>query len=159
MSGFPTRPSRATFGPTPVNVAPVKDPDRYLAADIGDLMMWQISGLGVASNQAWALLDFTGPSTLTFDSGGEYWDPDDDQADPTPTRNGTGDYELEYAATYPDKDGTAITTSFTAAKAFPQTTSDYRAVASIDVDSRTVLIKIFDSAGSPVDCDVLVEVV
>jgi hypothetical protein len=158
MSGFPTVPSRASFGPTPVDVAPVRDPDRYLAADLGDLMMWQISGSGVAVSKAWALLDFTGPSTLTFSAGHECWDPDDDQADPTPTRNGTGDYELAYSATYPDKDGTAITTSLIAAKPYPQTTSDYRATAKIDVDNRTVLIKIYDSAGSPVDCDVLVEV-
>jgi S-adenosylmethionine hydrolase len=47
MSGFPIRPSRAAFGPKPVNRRPVRNPAQEMdGPTVGDLLMWQTSGMG-----------------------------------------------------------------------------------------------------------------
>ena len=50
--GFPVRISRSSLGPTPVDRAPVVDPERQLAAATGDLIIWQLANVNVANNIA-----------------------------------------------------------------------------------------------------------
>lgn len=141
--GFPVRISRSSLGPTPVDRAPVVDPERQLGASTGDLIMWQLAGVNVAGDLAWCSVDSTG----AFVDGGEAWDPDDDQADPVCSRLSQGIYSVVYDATYPDREGVARTVALRAAFATPQTeTRGIGAVAKVQADGRTVIVTVFTTA-------------
>lgn len=157
MTGFPTRPSRATFGPTPENRYPVVDPAYELDADIGDLMMWQTAGLGAISASAWAFVHYTAPATVAVTYSAEAWDADGAYV-PTVSRTGAGDYTVTWAATYPDKDAVSQTLSLLWARAHPQSASALSATAVIEADRHSVRVYIYDAAGAATDADVVVEV-
>lgn len=151
---FPDRVSRSAFGPTPTNRGAIVDPERQLSAEIGDLLFWQVAGVGLTADVAWCVVDDAG----AFVVGAEAWDPRQDQADPATVRTGPGVYQVQYDPTVPDKDGTMRTLALRAAVASPQTTSAFFAVAEVGGDGRTVAIKVFDAAGAPADCKFLLTV-
>lgn len=151
MSGFPTRPARATFGPKPVNRFAVRDPERELdGPTIGDLMMWQLAGVGVTCPVAWAYISVDGAGVPTITSSGEAWDPDSASV-PGLTDNGNGSYKVTYAATYHDKDLNDVTTNLIGAAAFVQSINDYRAVAQVQANRREVEVRVRNAAGAPTD--------
>jgi hypothetical protein len=122
MSGFPVRPSRTAFGPKPVNRYPVVNPAQQMdGPTIGDLLFWQVSGLGQTGALAWAFIAVAAgaidvPNVVTA----EAWNPNKDQTAPTITRTGLGIYRVQYAATYPDKDAVAQNTPLTFGLPIPQ---------------------------------------
>ncbi len=154
MSGFPTIPTRLAFGPKPQDTYKAGDPAKHGNAELFDLLFWQVAGSGGQAAGAWALLAWDG-AALSLGASHEAWDPDGAFV-PIVTRSGAGVYVVEYAATYPDKDGNAIATSIKAAKPFVQTTNDFRAVASVS-SSRFITVNVRNSGGSAVDASVLVE--
>lgn len=148
--GFPVRISRSSLGPTPVDRAPVVDPERQLAAATGDLIMWQLAGVNVAGDIAWCVVDSTG----AFVDGGEAWDPDDDQPDPACSRLSQGIYSVVYDATYPDREGSDRTIALRAGFVTPQTeTRGAIGVAKVQADGRTVIVTICDASNSHIDVD------
>lgn len=122
MSGFPNRPSRTAFGPKPANRAPVVNPAQQIdGPTIGDLMMWQLAGGGVVSPLAWAFIPIAAAAIDVANVvTAEAWNPNKDQVAPTPTRTALGVYQVQYEATYPDKDGNAINTALTFGAPIPQ---------------------------------------
>lgn len=156
MSGFPTRPSRAAFGPKPQNRGGIRNPAEQLDADTADLAFWQIAGCSGVADGAWALLTWNGVSMPAAPAASfEAWDPNG-EGTPTVGRTGTGVYTVTYAASYPDKDGIEVTTNIIAAKAFPQTASDVRATVLV-TSGRIVTVYLRNAAGAAVDASVLVE--
>jgi len=151
MSGFPIRPGRAAFGPVPVNRYSVRDPERELdGPTVGDLMMWQIAGMGIVCPIAWVYISLDGAGVPTITSSGEAWDPNSAYL-PALTDNGNGSYKLTYAATYPDKDAVARTTNLIAASAFVQSLTDFRSVAQVQANRREVEVRVFNAGGAATD--------
>jgi len=143
MSGFPIRPTRLAFGPKPENKFVVRDAARELGADIGDLIMWQTSGCGVVVPQAWALIEVIGGPDWSLIASAESWDANGGLL-PTVARSGVGTGTITYAATYPDKDATARTTSLWGAAIDEQvlvTTKEGR--AQINANGRVVDVALF----------------
>jgi hypothetical protein len=122
MSGFPVRPSRAAFGPKPVNRRPVKNPAQEMdGPTIADLLMWQSAGMGVVSPVAWIYVPVAAGAIVTANvAHSEAWNPDSNQTAPTPARTGAGVYTVQYATQYPDKDGALQTTNLRFGAVFPQ---------------------------------------
>lgn len=153
--GWPTRISRSALGPRPLkNRYPVRDHERELGAELVGLAWWQLAGLNVVGERAWALV--RGADGQLLDSG-EVWDPDA-LVVPTTSRTSTGIYVVEYAATYPDDQGNAITLDLRAAEAAPQTATP-NTVATCNVSSsRIVTVRVtLANTGALVDADVLVK--
>jgi hypothetical protein len=154
-AGFPVRPSRSAFGPTPKNREPVNDPEEELDADVADLLFWQVAGLGIVGPLAW--VQFTGASATLLASG-EAYDPHEVIAPPTVSRTGGGIYVVTYPATVIDRKGEERVLSLRWAKPFPQATVNVNAVAKVRADGRTVDVLVYNSAGSGTDAEVLLEV-
>lgn len=153
MSGNPIRPARSDFGPKPVNVEPITDPEQQFDAEWGDLLLWQVSGNGLTADMAWVTCSSAGARLLNA----EAWNPEGDQAPPTCARVSTGLYTVTYAATYNDKDGVARTTNLRAGKVSPMGTAFRVGVASVAGDNRTVTVSIFIDAATPADSAFLLE--
>lgn len=108
MSGYPTRPARADFGPTMVDTSPVRDASRQLDAARLNLLTWQTAGAGLMSPLAWIFATFN--TTSVVHAHAESWNPDGLTSAPyyTPpqiTRLGQGDYRIAWPQTVLDKDG------------------------------------------------------
>lgn len=156
MPGFPTRPSRAAFGPVYVNRSPIRQPSRDVGADALNLLAWQTAGLGVVGERAWALLNWDG-TTLTLAASGECWDASG-LVVPAISRISAGVYVVTYEATYPDEIGAVVSTNLVAAEAFAQATADLRTQATVNSDHRTVNVRVRDAAGTATDITVLLKV-
>ncbi len=152
MAGFPSRISRRSLGPTLKNRYPVRDNEREIGMDTFNAAWWQIAGMNVASDIAWALLDASG----VWVAGAEAWDPDGTTA-PTPAHPSTGTYTLTYAATYPDETGTEIPLTLYAAVPAPQTSADRKATATVAGNVVTIYVRngVTDAL---VDCAIYVAV-
>lgn len=120
MSGSPNRPGRDSFGPDVENSAPVRDPRKQIDAGIFNLLMWQTAGMGLVTPRT-ALLFVAGVGP-TIVSRLEAWNAKQlstgPYADPTLTRNATGDYTVEYPTPVPDELGDDVAISFSWAHAF-----------------------------------------
>lgn len=102
-AGFPRRPSRATFGPTLVNQAKVRDPTKEIGSATFNLSWWQLAACSLQVPLAWVLVESDG----TRLSSGEVWNPNGSGAlRPTVARTGLGVYTVTYAAQYDDESGT-----------------------------------------------------
>lgn len=150
MSSFPSRISRKALGPTYINRRPVRDTKREIGADVFNRAFWQIAGCNATVPLAWALIRGSDGALL---AAAEAWDPDA-LFTPAPLRVSTGVYKLTYAAQYPNHAGQAVTLALFAAAACPQGDDDRRAVARVEAN-RIVHVRVRDSAGAPVDGDVL----
>jgi hypothetical protein len=155
MSGFPTRPSRTSFGPVVlVNRFPVRRNDREIGADTFMLGWWQLAGLGVVTDLAWASITWDG-AAVAVAANGEAWNPGGGYTPPV-ERVAAGTYRLTYPATANDEAGVAVPVAFRGAKAFPQGSGDRRATAEV-TGARVVTVYLRDAAGALVDGSVLVE--
>jgi hypothetical protein len=134
-----------------VNRFPVRNPQHELdGPTIGDLIMWQIAGMGVVSPVTFALLTIAAGPSLTLTASGEAWDPDAGSI-PTIAYVGVGTYTVQYATTYPDKDAITQTTNLLFATALLQTLSDFRATAKVQADKRTIDVRVRNAAGALAD--------
>jgi hypothetical protein len=154
--GFPNRTSRAALGPKYVNKRPVRDGSKEIGAPIANTFLWNDAGMSQTCDRAWALLHIAG-GVATITAAGEAWDPDAGFA-PTPAYVAPGHYRLTYPATVKDENDNDVAPNLVAAKAHPQTTSDYRGVALVSGGGLIVDVFVRDAAGAAVDCDTLVEV-
>jgi hypothetical protein len=133
----------------------VKNPERQLGAEVGQLMFWQLAGIGIVAPRAMAVLDTAADVT----AHGASWDPDRELVAPTTVKNGTGDYTITWPATAPDENGTAVAIVLVAADASPQTDSaKLFANAKIQANGRSARVKIWTDGGVATDCDVLIKV-
>lgn len=151
MAGFPTRPSRAAFGPTFRNAtAGVTNPETHAGAALLGLLAWQAAGNSVAGNLTWALLAWDG-AALTLSASAEAWD-STSAVLPTVARTSAGLYTVTYAASYADETAALITTNLRAAICAAQGTAARYAVASI-ASGRIITVSVFDAAGAAADSD------
>ena len=120
MAGFPTRTTRAAFGPTKRNASVgLVTPEYHAGATEINLDYWQTAGMSLAICRAWALVTWDGATSVSLTAAGEAWDPTA-AAEPTVARSSAGVYTVTYAATYVDETDTAVSTSLLAASATPQ---------------------------------------
>lgn len=152
MSGFPIRPDRLAFGPKPQNRFEVRDSAKELdGPTIGDLMMWQIAGVGVVVARAVAIIALDASGVPSLYAHAEAWNPNGTAAAPTLTDNGNGSYKLSYGTAYGDKDSTSQALALEGAAAFPQTTDDYRGAAEVQSNGYEVEVRVRNSAGTLTD--------
>mgnify|MGYP000882923434 CR=1 FL=1 len=158
MSGFPTRLTRAAFGPTKRNLsAGLISPEYYQGANEVELSHWQVSGMSLAIHRAWALVTWDGAdgaTSVSLTASGEAWDPRA-QYVPTVARTSAGVYTVTYAASYPDETATEVSTALLAASATPQSSSARHATCTIS-SSRIVNVFVWDAAGIAADASFLV---
>ena len=107
MSGFPTRPNRAAFGPTYEEERPVQDAKREIGADIFNLSFWQLSGLGRVAPKAVLVCSVSG-SAVTTEEQMLAFDPDDQLSKLTWSYGGVGDYSVAFQQQYPDEQGNDV---------------------------------------------------
>jgi hypothetical protein len=162
MSGFPNRPTRASFGPRPVNRRVVRSAQHELGDKIGDLMLYTLGAAGVCLDIAWASWKKSeqpggvwanGPVVLH--GAGETWDPDGTFA-PLVERTGAGLFTITYPETVLDKDGQSVALNFRAAKAYAARDSGF-ASATATWTSRIITMKTWvsdTSVGDPDWCGV-----
>jgi hypothetical protein len=137
-----------------VNRFEVRDSARELdGPTIGDLMFWQLAGCNVCVPVAWALIQVVtaAPFSWTLVASAEAWDANGGSL-PTAARTGVGTGTITYAATYPDKDATAITTNFYGADIAEQVlTLAKHARCQVNANKRVVDVALFNLAGAAND--------
>lgn len=157
MSGLPSRPGRDDFGPDVENSAPVRDPRKQIDASIFNLLMWQVSGMGIVAPRT--ALVFVAQPSPTIVSRLEAWNPRQlttgAYADPSLTRNATGDYTVEYPTPVPDEIGEDVAISFTWAHAFVVNADPlvlkHAQAAPVAGNTNRLRVGIFNSAGAAQD--------
>jgi hypothetical protein len=109
MGGFPTRPNRASFGPTYVNERPIANREKELDATKANLLCWQGAGASQAVPKAWILasVDSSG-ETVSISSSGLAYDPDRASTPPSLSYEGSGLYSFSFEQQYPDENGTDV---------------------------------------------------
>ena len=147
MPGFPTRPTRRAFGPTRQDDGVTSDDAKYVGAVHFNLDFWQVAGMGVVAARAACFIDLAaGTPVIAWHT--EAWDPDAEDAAPTLNHPGVGEFQLVYAASYPDEKGTAVATAVKGALAIAQSLTDFRTAQKIAADGITVDLRLRDSAGA-----------
>ena len=155
--GFPTRPTRSSFGPDPVNTRPVRDRERELdGEDIGRLMFHQLAGVGLMVPLVRLRMVADNPPVLT--ERFEAWNPKllntGSFADPTLTREALGIYSIDYPSPIPDHAGTDTNIFFRSALGFCDTDDDddIRVRARVVVATPSIVrFMVRDSAGALID--------
>ena len=162
MSGSPLRPDRGSFGPDVVNSAPVRDSTKQWDASIPNLIMHQISGLGLVAPRT--VLQFSaqvGPVVL---ARAESWNPKrlttGQFVDPGISRTGAGDYLVEYPTPVVDETGTDQVISFLWAIAFVvnavPTTLKHAQAAVVAANTNRLQVGVFNAAGALEDGNTVV---
>jgi len=155
MAGFPTRTTRAAFGPTKRNATTgLINAELYQGATEVNLDYWQTAGMSLSAPRAWALVTWDGATAVSLTAGGEAWDPTNASV-PTVARTGAGVYTVTYAATYVDETDTAVATSLLAAAVSPMSSSSRHATWTIS-SSRIVNVYMWDAAGVAADASFFV---
>lgn len=152
MAGFPSRISRATFGPTREDFDVVPNDVHFVRAFFFELLFRQTAGMNLFSPKAKARI-----TSNALASHDEAWAPDGGGTAPTFLHLGTGHYRLTYAATYLDEEEQAIPPNLTEAKVYVQGATP-RITSAIVSGGTIVNIHIADAAGAAVNADVLVEI-
>lgn len=118
MSGFPTRTSRAAFGPQLSDMRPVVSPQKSVPANAFNAAFWDLAGL--AQTGAKAVLKCTVDSgVVTVAYQGLAFDPDGVLDDLLFTTIGRGVYGFELEQQYDDELGNPIPTGLIAGIAMP----------------------------------------
>src|SRR5690242_6338845 len=107
---FPTRPTRASFGPTLKNARPITNPTQQIPDSAFNSLFWSVAGMGGLSPMAMVLCTAVG-GVIAIASHWEAWAPNGDGVAPTPARTSAGLYTLQYAAQYPDENGAQVATA------------------------------------------------
>jgi len=150
MAGFPTRTTRAAFGPTKLNLSSgLISPEYYQGATELNLAYWQLAGLALAGSRAWVLVTWDGATSVSVTAAGEAWDVTAASA-PTVARSAAGVYTVTYAATYVDETDTAVAVSLYGANITPMSSSSRHATFTIS-SSRIVNVFMWDAAGAAAD--------
>lgn len=157
MGGFPNRPDLASFGPTLVDVAAVRDPTREVGAALLNLMRSQLAGMGIVLPLA--LLRFSAAPSPAVLARAEAWNPrgltSAPFADPQLTRNGAGDYDVVYTSPVTDADGASAALSFTfgfgTVVTPSQTVFRHVMVTPLSGNSAGVKVRVLDAAGGSID--------
>jgi len=159
MSGFPTRPSRAAFGPTRSDTYPVVDPTRYVAASIFNLEHWQTAGLGVVTPLAWAEILISGADAASLGESSEAWDPAGVYV-PAVSKIGVGHYRITYATTYPDELATTVVTNLRWAMATVQSSTFFHSqcVANSAYEMDVYVFDAANAADDPTSFSILVTI-
>ena len=154
--GFPTRAAIDDFGPEIAgNTRAVRDPTKELDFRSWNLMRHQVAGLGLVAPLA--LLQFTSANPPVIQARAEAWNPKRLStglfADPTPTRNGAGDYTWAWTSPTVDEQGNSVPVTFTYAMGWvveadnPGTLKHVRC-AVLTANRNRIRVKRFDAAGS-----------
>ena len=154
MSGAPARPSRSAFGGTLINSGAVRDPTRQLDAAAWNLMVWQVTGLGLIAPRA--MLSFTAAASPVLLSRAEAWNTDrlttGAFADPAFTVNGTGDFTIAWPTPQVDKDGVSAALAFSFAQAFVINTNPavvkHAQAAPVGANPNQIRVCVFNAANA-----------
>jgi len=153
VSGSPLRPDRASFGPTVVNTTPVRDRTRQIGADIANLIMWQLAGMGLTGPRS--VLHFTAQVGPLLLGRAESWNPErlsvGAHADPTITRTAAGNYLVSYPTPVPDENGDEQVISFSWAHAFVVNSNPLvlkHAQAAVEASTNQLRVGVFSSAAA-----------
>lgn len=120
MSGFPTRVSRSSFGPTLEDKWPVVNPKTDIGADSFNLLFHQTAGMNAVTSRGLLYVSVEG-TTVTTVFQGVAWDPNSEMAKITWTRSEAGIYTWSLPqASYEDEEGNAITVSILGGMVLPQ---------------------------------------
>lgn len=157
MGGFPNRPDLATFGPDVINTGIIKDPSRQLSAETFNLLKFQVAGLGLTGFRAMLAFLCTGPTSPL--ARVEAWNPrgltSDPFGDPTITRIGTGEYDVEYPTPVLDQAGSDAALSFAYGVGMiiepSQTVLTHVMVSPLLGNAAGVKVAIFDGTLAPID--------
>jgi hypothetical protein len=158
MGGFPNRPDLAALGPTLVDARPVLNPNQEATAAQFNLLRWQVAGIGLVSHRA--LLIFTANSgAQPILRRAEAWNPKGlstgAHANPTITRNSTGNYDVLYPASVPDELGEMTSLAFAFGQGVvvtpSQTTQRVVVVTPLSGSPSGVKVKVFDSNADGID--------
>lgn len=152
MAGFPVKPLRAAFGPTYIDSFKVSDPQKEMGADILNLMLWQLAGVGIVVPKATIFVDATGAAATTT-SQLLTWDPTGALSLLTWTRTGTGVYTCQFAATYNDLDGNAIATTFKVGPAWVTENNTLASARAVMTTPTLVEVRTYNAAGAAADLD------
>lgn len=148
MSGFPSRPPRDAFGSLRYTDDGIElDPDRTLSARVLQLLAWQVAGLGMTADLAWALVEADG-SLLAH---GAVWNqPRKDGAGtvfapppaPSVAHPSLGVYELAWPTTVPNENGEALAVGFLLGEVTVQ--GPDRSISTIVVAGPTAIVTVYD---------------
>jgi hypothetical protein len=152
MAGFPTRTSRAAFGPTYVNSFKVNDPQKEIDASIYNLAFWQLAASGLATPRAVIFCDASGTGCTTVEQL-LAWDPFRVLGLLVWVRTGTGVYTCQFAATYPDMDGNAIPTNLRPGGAWITEANDKSSAYAKMLSPTQAEVKTYNAAGAAADLD------
>lgn len=155
MSGFPTRPDRAAFGPTLLDASPVRDPTRQLGAGRLNLDAHQVAGLGLVSPRVMIRLTIDGTTPVLI-SRAEVWNPEGltsgDQVDPVLVGISTGRCTISYPTQISDELGEPVGIGFVWGMGLhgddPPTVLKHIRVAPIVATPSIVTVTAFDAAGA-----------
>jgi hypothetical protein len=118
MTGFPSRVSRDTFGPTLRNAWAVENPEIHIPAEAFNTAFHQLAGMNVAHPvRAIVVAEYDGVSAMTVSYRAEAWNSKGDQVHPVVARTGAGVYTVTFAASYLNELGASVPTSLLYAKA------------------------------------------
>lgn len=152
MAGFPSRVSRAIFGPKRVDTMPAPNDVNFVRDFFFNLIFWVVPGLVQTAAKAGA---FIKSADGTLYSHEEAWHPDGGPA-PTPSKVGTGHYRLVYANTYKDEEDNDVAPALTRARGFVQSSSARHCTCTV-TNGVQVDVYVWDAAGAAADADVWVE--
>jgi hypothetical protein len=150
MAGFPSRITRALFGPTREDLIPARDHVHFVASRFFNLLFWQVPGINVMVSRAGGLIVADALSQHE-----EAWHPNGGAA-PTFSHPATGNYRLVYAATYKDADDNDVVPAITRARGFVQSATPV-IVTAVVTSGVQVDLHLADAAGAAVDADVWFE--
>jgi len=148
--GFPTRHSRAAFGPKFRNAKKLTNPEH----DIGDAqfnrLFHQVSGMNLVSAMAYLTAHWDG-AAMVLDSHAEAWNPDGSVVSPYDppvlARSGAGIYSVQYEPQYPDENDELQTIDVQNPRGF---LVDYTGAAYIGIlkaertDARTIAVRVYE---------------
>ena len=125
--GFPLRIHRTTLGPTLENERPVTNPKRQPDAGVFNTAFWQLAGAGLCVPRAVVGMQIIAGPDIEVVGQLLAWDPNQSLALLDADRNGLGDYQLDFAATYPNENGASTALDLVWGEASVMGSNDKRA--------------------------------
>jgi hypothetical protein len=156
MSSFPSRVTRAEYGPDFEDTRPVEHPETEFGAEKMNLLLWQSTGMNMTAARLSLVASWVS-SAFQIAHQGEAWNPKNEQDHPVLARTGTGVYTYTLAATYPDIDGNDVAPSIgaprvTCHKVLTAFADRIVAEAWRDASLANVIhIRLWDATGTAVD--------
>ncbi len=153
MAGFPTRPNRATFGPTFENEWPVANPKKEWSADLVNLLCWQAAGLSQVVPRAVITGTVSGGVVTTVYQGLAF-DPNGTVSKLSFAYAAAGRYTFEFDQTYNDENGNARNLDLVAGVVTPMNAAAAFGVGVVNLtDGYSGEIRFYTDTGTQVDPD------